>query len=124
MGESIRDAVPFLSATSVDIMMRRWIGIPRLGQGFLVKRTLRSGWLRVPAGAPRGRPANASACFGNEARNAPGPRRPAGEAINLHRLMDALGETRAEGNAPQISRAGNLEKPEHEAIVAGPGGPG
>ena len=89
MGEGIRDAVLFLSATSIDIMMRRWIGIPRLGQGFLVKRTLRSGWLRFPAGVPRGRPANASACFGNEARNAPGRRRPAGEAINLHRLTDA-----------------------------------
>ncbi len=61
MSEGIRDAVLFLSATSVEIMMRRWVGIPRLGQGCLVERTVRSGWVVVPAGAPRAEPANASA---------------------------------------------------------------
>ncbi len=48
MGVGIRDAVLFLAATSVAIVMRRWLGIPPW-VGFLVKRTARlvgmvSGW--------------------------------------------------------------------------------
>ena len=60
MGGGIRDAVLFLSAASVVVAMRRWIGIPRLGMEYRVKRTVRSGVV-VPAGAPREIPANASA---------------------------------------------------------------
>ncbi len=66
MGVGIRDAVLFLAATSVAIVMRRWLGIPPW-VGFLVKRTARlvgmvSGW-----GAAR-EPADASAWVGTKRR--------------------------------------------------------
>ena len=49
MGEGIQDAVLFLSAASVVRVMRRWIRVPRLGLGYQVKRTVRSGglWFRL-----------------------------------------------------------------------------
>ena len=43
MGEGIRDAVLFLSAASVVMAMRRWIGVSRPGMRYRVKRTVRSG---------------------------------------------------------------------------------
>ena len=46
----------------------RWAGIPSLGMGLLVKHRLALQRVRVPAGTPQGKPANASACLETKRR--------------------------------------------------------
>ena len=93
----IRDAVLFLSATSLTTMMRRWVVIPRLGQGFLVKRHRALRWVVVPAVTARAEPANASAWVRPERDQTLRTHRPMTGAINSNHRT---GAQQPEGSAP------------------------
>ena len=81
--------------------MRRWVGIPRLGWGCLVKRDRAPRWVLVPAGAPRAEPTNASAWVRPERDQTLRPRRPMSGAINPNHRT---GAQRPEGSAPATER--------------------
>ena len=78
-GEGIRDAVVFLSNTSWPTMMRRWVGMPRLGCGMPGETHRASRWTWVPAGAPLAVAGSASARVRTERDQTLHPRRPVQE---------------------------------------------
>ena len=81
--------------------MRRWVGVPRLGWGFLMKRDRALRWVGVPAGAPRAAPADASAWVRTERGQTLRPRRPMTGAINSNHRT---GAQQPEGSAPATER--------------------
>ena len=126
-GESVRrvreSGMPscFCKPPPWGMKMRRWVGIPRLGWGFLMKRDRALRWVGVRAGAPQTRPTNASAWVRTERDQTLRPHRPMTGAINSNH---GTGAQQPEGSAPATERcpAGEgLNTPTAERRPAGEG---